>query len=295
MSDGWYDEAIIDPGNGAGDYTDNGEPKGLLHTTEGKTYAGAKGAYITNNSWPHATCTYEDGVFRIYQHNSILKAARALKNLSGGTQTNTDRVAQLEIVGTADLAKRDWGDQYVENFPQAYLDGIARWMRWVEQTLGVPRVCTVTFKQYPYSYGPNNGVRLSAHDFDNYSGWLGHMHAAENTHGDPGLIDIDYLLGDVPIDIPTLEDLMPFPVIREGAGNAQRPNTALLPGMVIKYNAQPVPLNDVREIWAPATEYHAGVKAGLLKSVTPLEAGDYDAAVAAAKRMELFTGKIPVD
>lgn len=202
----FYPGGIIDFGNNGGSYTDAGEPKGLLHTTEGKNYASARGAYVKNNSWPHATATFEKGFFELYSNNPLTKASRALKNVGGGVETNRDRVAQLEIVGTCDTSKKDWGNQYVENFPQAYLDGIALWMRWVEEQLGVPRVCTVKFLPYPQSSGKSS-VRLSNPAFDSYSGWLGHQHAAENVHGDPGLINMAYLLGNTTIS-PQEEDEM---------------------------------------------------------------------------------------
>jgi hypothetical protein len=191
-----YPDAIQDPGNDSGEYTDTGEAKGLLHTTEGKSYSGAKGAYETNNSWPHFTATYETGTFKIYQHNRLSVPSRSLRNESGGVQTNRDNVIQIELVGTADKNKASsWGDQYVGNFPKPYLDGIAKWMRWVEANHGVPRRSTVSWKAYPDSYGAN-GVRLSGTEWDAYSGWLGHQHAPENSHGDPGLINIEYLLGE---------------------------------------------------------------------------------------------------
>lgn len=192
----YYPDAISDPGNDAGEYTDTGEPKGLLHTTEGKSYSGSKAAYIANNSWPHFTATYETGSFKIYQHNPLNKPSRSLRNEAGGVQTNRDNVIQIELVGTADRTKADsWGSFYVGNWPRGYYDGIKKWMRWVEANHHVPKKCTVTFKTYPESYG-SNGVRLTGSQWDAYSGWLGHMHAPENTHGDPGLIDIDYLLED---------------------------------------------------------------------------------------------------
>lgn len=198
----WWSEAIIDRGNDSGTYTDLGEPKGLLHTTEGKTYAGARQAYVLNNSWPHATVTFQAGIFRCYQHVPLSKPARALRNESGGVQTNRDNVIQLEIVGTADRHNAStWGDQYVENFPQEYLDGIARWMRFVETNHRVPRRCTVKFIRYPESYGAN-GVRLTGPQWDAYTGWLGHQHAPENTHGDPGLIDMVYLLAGITQEAP---------------------------------------------------------------------------------------------
>lgn len=218
----WFPEATRDLGNDSGTYTDTGEPKGLLHTTEGKTYAGAKSAYTANNSWPHATCTYERGVFQIWQHVPLSKPSRALRNEAGGVQTNRDNVVQLEIVGTADRNKAGtWGAQYVENFPRPYLDGIARWMRFVNLNHGVPNRCAVVFKRYPESYGAN-GVRLSGSVWDAYSGWLGHQHAPENTHGDPGLIDIAYLLAKAAGKPPIQEDDMAYFTVYTAPGMATR-------------------------------------------------------------------------
>src|SRR5678815_635081 len=190
----WYPLAITDKGNNAGPYTDVDDPKGLLHTTEGKNYAGARAAYVTNNSWPHFTCTYEHGFFRCYQHVSLALASRALKNLGGGVQTNTDNVVQIELVGSCDVANKNWGPQYVENFPEGYLSGIRDLMIFIEEQKGVPPICNVTFKSYPSSSGTNNGVRLTNSQWDSYTGWLGHQNVPENTHGDPGLINISYLL-----------------------------------------------------------------------------------------------------
>lgn len=207
MSD-WYPFATIDQGNSAGAYTDTGEAKGLLHTTEGKKYEGARAAYRANNSWPHFTCSYERGFFQCWQHNSISLASRALKNLAGGTQTNTDNVVQIELVGTADRRNAEsWGDQYVENFPKGYLDGIRDLMRWIEANHGVPRTSTVGWLPYPESSG-NSRVRLTNAQWDAYSGWLGHQHAAENSHGDPGLINISYLLNVPPARISMEEDML---------------------------------------------------------------------------------------
>lgn len=191
----WYPEAIRDESKLSRLAFTGGPRKGVLHTTEGKTYAGARGAYVANKSWPHFTCSQEGGRFRVWQHEPVDEASRSLRNLAGGVQTNTDGVIQIEMVGTCNTANRSsWGTHYVENWPVFYKDGIARLMRWVEVNAGVARRVGVKFKSYPASYGSGNGVRLSNQMFDVYSGWLGHQHVPENLHGDPGLIDVTYLL-----------------------------------------------------------------------------------------------------
>lgn len=188
----YYPDAIRDILGDSGTFT-GGPAKGVLHTTEGKSYAGARSAYVANRSNPHFTVTFEKGYFQCYQHCSIGRASRALKNLSGGAQTNRDMAIQIEIVGSCNPPNAHWGNLYVPTFPQAYLDGIGKLMRWIEANAGVGRFTDATFKAYPGSYG-NNGVRFSANKWDNYNGWCGHQHVPENTHGDPGNIDINYLL-----------------------------------------------------------------------------------------------------
>jgi hypothetical protein len=196
----WHPTARREPGNSAGSFLPGHPRKGLLHSTEGRSAAGAIATYRRNNSWPHFTEAPEG----LWQHLPISVAARSLRNLSGGHETNRDGVIQIELVGTADrrLAS-SWGDLYVGGFPRNRLDSIAALMRWIEENGGVERTSSVRFIAYPESYGANNGVRLNAGQWHAYSGWLGHSHAVENLHGDPGAIDIDYLLQLSSRPVPT--------------------------------------------------------------------------------------------
>lgn len=201
-----YPHAKWDPMAAGPSFTDVGEPKGCLHTTEGTTYAGARAAYVKNRSAPHFTASFERGWVDVWQHVDVDRGARALQNKPGGVQTNADRVIQIELVGTCNPPNRGKpGWLFVEDFPLAYLNGIGQLMRWIEKTCGVPRSSEVRFKAYPASYG-TNGVRLAGPAFDAYSGWLGHQHVPENSHGDPGLIDISYLLraGTTPAPLPPI-------------------------------------------------------------------------------------------
>src|SRR5262245_26022352 len=203
-----YSGATWDPaGTDGGSYVGD-EAKGVLHTTEGKSYAGARAAYRAANSWPHFTVSFEDGRFRAWQHIDTARAARALKNPAGGVQTNRSNAVQVEIVGTCNLVNRSsWGDQYVEHFPAGYLDGIAALMRWVEQTHGVSRRARTAWKAYPASYRAN-GIRAAAATWQGWSGWYGHQHVPENDHGDPGLIDIAALISAPSAPSSPLEEIM---------------------------------------------------------------------------------------
>jgi len=184
----WYpgavvDRAPIDGGSMLADYP----PRGVLHTTQGSSYAGARAVYIDANVWPHATCSFEGGRFRIWQHLPLHRAGRALRNPAGGVETNRAGAVQLEIVGFAERAGELAGE---------YLRGIAAWMRWVEAHAGVPRRSGLPWKPYPPSYGLDNGVRLAGGAWRLYSGWCGHQHVPEQDHGDPGLLEIGRLLGE---------------------------------------------------------------------------------------------------
>jgi len=171
-----------------GTYTDNGEPKGILHTTEtsGFTPHGTKyGGWHT--SYPHFTVVMlTNGTVLVYQHIPVNRAARALKNLAGGVQTNLDRIVQVEIV---------WRAAAGGQMPTALLDALRRLMRWVEYVTGVPRRAVDSFHHYP----PENGARLgrepwrmSGPEFDAFSGWLGHQHAPENcVHPDTPILCAD--------------------------------------------------------------------------------------------------------
>jgi len=65
----------------------------------------------------------------------------------------------------------------------------------ISDATGIPLETTVTWKQYPASYGSGNGVRLSRSAFANYRGVLGHQHVCDNDHGDPGNLPIAKILG----------------------------------------------------------------------------------------------------
>jgi len=182
------------PGNSAGPYTSPVD-KLLLHTTEGGSVEGAIAAYQANNSWPHFTVDFRYGrPPRVVGHLDYrTQAARSLRNLAGGVQTNTDGVVQIEVVGSAVRPDEiDWaavGSTVVAP---------------ICAELGIPVVSSVTWLPYPASYG-NTAFRLSPVAWTAYKGVLGHQHAPENAHGDPGAIPIGVLLAAA-----NQEDDMPY-------------------------------------------------------------------------------------
>lgn len=187
--DGWYGPAIdnhapSDGGTHLGPVT-----VGVLHTTESTRFVPNKDNYFGHSSYPHFTCAVVtiDGkrVFRVWQHISIRRAGRALKNLSGGVQTNREGCIQIEVVGQAVNPFTD---------DPVMVEGLALLMRWIEGQTDIRQSSSVDFHPYPSSYGNGMKQRLSYEQWRAYTGWLGHQHVPENSHGDPGAIDINKLL-----------------------------------------------------------------------------------------------------
>jgi len=190
----------------SGRYT-GGPNKGVLHTTEGGSLPG----YGGGGSAPHFTvrANVKTKTVTIYQHFDTARPARALVNKSGDTQTNNDGCIQIELIGSCDRTTAEkYGIIYWPEAPTWALDGLKKLMRWIEKDRGIPRKATTRpWLNYgkdsrapgriPASYG-NSPARMGQSEFDNFAGWCGHQHVAENSHGDPGNIDIGYLLSVTP-------------------------------------------------------------------------------------------------
>lgn len=144
------------------------QPKLVWHTTEGyglPTYSG---------SCPHFTLDPKTG--KLWQHVPITGGAYALRNESGGVETNRARAIQVELCGFA-ARSQNWTDEEYAH--------IAALARWIEKYAGVPRSCSVTFRA-------SSSFKIS--DWLNYSGHCGHQHVPENDHWDPGRVNIEKIL-----------------------------------------------------------------------------------------------------
>lgn len=158
--------------------------KGVLHTTEARSPYRHGGTYYGHSYWPQFTLdAYAEGA-PMYQHMPVNVAARALANEVGGVETNRDGAVQIEI---------NWRAANAGSLPDAAYDTLARFAVWLEGEWGVPRFSSVRWSG-ENAYGKNAPQRLSGVEWDNYRGWLGHQHAPENDHWDPGAIDPDRFL-----------------------------------------------------------------------------------------------------
>lgn len=188
-TDGWYPPALENfaPTDGS----DHLEPVtiGVLHTTESTRFIPNRSNYFGHQSYPHFTVEVViiggKRVFQSWQHISIRKSARALKNMRGGVQTNLGGLVQIEVVGSA--------TRPFTNDP-VMVEGLRQLMRWLEVNTNIPRSSGVEWRSYPGSYGQKASQRLSFSQWQGYEGWCGHQHVPENDHGDPGAINIATLL-----------------------------------------------------------------------------------------------------
>lgn len=198
---------------------------GVLHTTEGVGLPDYDGGSMAPNLT--GVADFANKRLRWYQHFDIDRSSRALRNLSGGVQTNTLNVTQVELDGTCDYTKRtSWGSRvagrdyiYWGDPPDWALRDLAEFLRWLNAQHGVPLTGPSMWLTYgpdsrrpgvtPASYGASP-ARMSYAQWNAFKGICGHQHVPENDHGDPGSLPFDTLIalakGTTP---PPQEDDMP--------------------------------------------------------------------------------------
>ncbi|MCQ9186336.1 hypothetical protein KMT30_46345 [Streptomyces sp. IBSBF 2953] len=171
----------------------------VLHTTEGRSLPDYQGGSVA----PNLTAVPDFAAKRLkwYQHFEIDVSSRALANRRGGVETNTLNVCQVELVGTCDPelhTKWNTHDQahvYWPKAPEWALRAVAQYLAWMHIHHDVPLRGPTLWPAYPKSAGNGGGQRMSGERWNAFKGVCGHMHVPENTHGDPGAIDFEALLG----------------------------------------------------------------------------------------------------
>jgi hypothetical protein len=168
----------------------------VLHTTEGFDWPGYEGGATAPNYTHKPSFHGGAGLWRA--HFPDEKSSRALRNEAGGVETNTLNCVQVELIGTCDSSKRKrWGDKvagrdyvYWPDATDDQLAEVAEFLADMNKRHGLKLVAPKQFISYPLSAG-NSRVRMSMSEWRNAAGVVGHQHVPENTHGDPGDIDID--------------------------------------------------------------------------------------------------------
>ncbi|PSM41888.1 N-acetylmuramoyl-L-alanine amidase [Streptomyces dioscori] len=182
----------------------------VLHTTEGSTLPG----YGGGSSAPNLTAVPDLAARKLkwYQHFDIETSSRALVNLSGGVETNTLNVCQVELVGTCDpKTHTKWkaagrAHIYWPDAPDWALQAVARFLSWMHEEHGVPLSGPKAWPAYPTSYANGGGQRMSGAKWKAFKGVCGHMHVPENVHGDPGAIDFARILKYAKADLDVDDD-----------------------------------------------------------------------------------------
>jgi len=153
--------------------------KCLWHSTETTGWPGYSGGAVAPNFTADPDRSAHKLVWR--QHFPVNMSSRALKHTS--TQpTNGDHVVQVELVGTC---VPGGPGLYWPGAPDWALDGIADFAAWLHQEWALPLRSTVTWRGYAAT---GDWQRLTNSAYNNYVGHLGHEHAPQNDHRDPGAL-----------------------------------------------------------------------------------------------------------
>lgn len=165
----------------------------VLHTTETGTWP----SYSGGATAPTLTARPDRGKRRLQwrQHFPLTMSARALRNESGGVETNTLNAVQVELVGTCSKEYRDrYGYFYWPDAPDWALRELAEFLAWLHGEWPAMKLeAAPRWVPYPDSYGAG-GQRFSMSEWRNFYGVCGHQHVPENVHGDPGDIDARRLM-----------------------------------------------------------------------------------------------------
>lgn len=154
--------------------TSNKKPnKILLHSTEGSTPGLA--AYPEDNHFA-AHFTLDAVNKTINQHYSINVSSNAVKTV------DTDGPIQIELVGFS-VPRGDVSQKFIlKNWGDSEWDYIALVLASISEKTGIPLNTNV-------DWDTKNDIRLkSVESFRNTVGIVGHMHAFDNDHSDPGNI-----------------------------------------------------------------------------------------------------------
>lgn len=185
-------------GNSAGTYIADATFSFLLHTTEGGSIDGAVSAYRAKNAWPHMTADFDRN--ELAEHVPLNEPARALRNEAGGVETNRSKVIQLEIVGQA---------AFMHMKPAWWLDRLGQLLARTKLVVDFDLEAPLRF------LGPGDGVLATVHaaqrmTFDQWNRFgaiCGHQHAPENTHWDPGRLNVAAAIAAAHAVNPTEEGL----------------------------------------------------------------------------------------
>lgn len=167
----------------------------VLHTIEGSlSYDTAR----RHENPPHLW--YSPSRRELFQTADLFGPAFALRHPSGTPETNNrGPCLQVELEGYA-RDTRSWPDEYYANIAQDVVRPLDRFCREIYgQTLvGGPTTRGLVYADELDPFGPlattTSPLRMSAAQWNDAHGLVGHQHVPFNTHWDPGRFRIDTLL-----------------------------------------------------------------------------------------------------
>lgn len=158
--------------------------RGVLHTTETTDYTYSPLSYYGHLNPPHFTVVNKTSGVKIHQHFSMNGGARALRNKTGGVQTNSAGAIQIEIA---------WRSANIANLPDEMKAALNTLIDWISNVKGITKTSPPFFDDTD-GYGTGAPSRMSFAQWRTFNAWCGHQHVPENVHWDPGQIDIAALL-----------------------------------------------------------------------------------------------------
>ena len=184
--DPWWSEATKLPfaTQDGGAYI-GGPFRGVVHTTEDKSYKPSTTSYYGHHDPPHFTLVMDGSDARFFQHFPINAAARALEHHPDTIDTNKLQAIQIELA---------WRAAEIGDLPEAMVERLWDWMRWVETQTGVKSWQYAQFVGEGEGKGYSSASRMSDGEWSAFNGWCGHQHVPGNKHWDPGRLDIGRLL-----------------------------------------------------------------------------------------------------
>jgi hypothetical protein len=186
---GIYLKAIQRPGKYAGNYV-GGPWRIVWHTTETATAEEAISLFGQKLSWPHFTV----GSDVVYQHYDTNVASRSLEHPAGTPETNNWHAVQIELVASAAQVK-----------PPELLARAARLARWIERTHAVPQQWPAGYPLAAVDGKDPKGHNRNPDIWRQQGGHYGHSQVPNNSHWDPGYIDIPTLMAPDPV-VPEWDD-----------------------------------------------------------------------------------------
>ena len=176
--DPWWSEATKLPfaTQDGGAYI-GGPFRGVIHTTEFKYYTPSTKDYYGKFDPPHFTLVMEGDDAKFYQHFPIT---------SPPARWSTTRAPSTPTSDPPSRSSLAWTAAEIADLPEAMLERLWDWMRWVETQTGVKSWQYATFVGEGDGKGYNSSSRMSDDEWIAFNGWCGHQHVPGQLPLGPG-------------------------------------------------------------------------------------------------------------